>query len=167
MTDDARADAAGTAERVAGFVYGTIVALAVVVAGARAYPHQPGHIAALVAITSVALWLGHVYARALGHSVGRNEHLRLAELRRIASHERSIIEAAIPPVAALLLGTLGVLSTQVAVWTAFGLGLAVLLAQGVTVARVEHLGLLGTLGVVAANIGLGVLLVAVKLAVTH
>ena len=36
-------------ERLGGFIYGTIVALAVVVAGAKAYPHEAGHIAALVA----------------------------------------------------------------------------------------------------------------------
>src|SRR3954468_11864008 len=38
-------------ERLGGFLYGTLVALAVIVAGAKAYPHEPGHVAALVAIT--------------------------------------------------------------------------------------------------------------------
>jgi hypothetical protein len=154
-------------ERLGGFIYGTIVALAVVVAGARAYPHDAGHIAALVAVTAVALWLAHVYAHAVGHSVARDQHLSLAELRYIARREGSILEAAVPPVAALVLGAVGVLSTQVAVWAAFGLGLLVLAAQGITVARVERLGWLGTLTIVAANVSLGVLLVGLKLVVTH
>jgi hypothetical protein len=158
---------AAMGERLAGFIYGTIVVLAVVVAGARAYPHEAGHIAALVGVTSVALWLAHVYAHGLGHSVARNEHLTLAELGHIARREGSIVEAAVPPVAALLLGALGILSTGAAVWLAFAFGLVVLAAEGVAFARVERLGLLGTLAIVAVNLSLGVVLIALKLIVTH
>jgi hypothetical protein len=163
----ARVGRAAMGERLGGFIYGTIVVLAVVIAGARAYPHGAGHLAALVAATSVAFWLAHVYSHALAHSVASDQHLSFGELRRIARREGSIIEAALPPLAALLLGALGVLSTQVAVWAAFGLGLAVLAAEGVTVARVERLGPLATLAVVAGNVSLGVLLVGLKLVVSH
>ena len=52
-------------------------------------------------------------------------------------------------------------------WLAFSLGLAVLAVQGVVFARVERLGRLGTLAVVTANLGLGVLLVGLKLLVSH
>lgn len=154
-------------ERLAGFIYGTIVALAVVAAGARAYPHEAGHIAALVSVTSAALWLGHVYAHALGHSVGHNERLTFAELRYIARREGSIVEAAVLPVAALLLGAVGLLSTRVALWAAFGVGLGVLAVEGVRFARMERMGWLGTLVVVAVNVSLGLVLVAIKLVVTH
>jgi hypothetical protein len=78
-------------ERLAGFVYGTIVALGVLVASARAYPHEAGHIAALVFVTSVVFWLGHVYAHGLGESVARDRRLTLAELGRVARHEAAII----------------------------------------------------------------------------
>jgi len=154
-------------ERLGGFIYGTIVVLAVVVAGARAYPHAAGHIAALVMVTTVALWLAHVYAHGLAHSVARDEHLSLAELGHIARREGSIVEAAVPPVAALLLGAVGLISTKAAVWAALGLGLVVLSAQGISFARVERLGWLGTLGVIAANLSLGLLLISLKLFLTH
>jgi hypothetical protein len=154
-------------ERLGGFIYGTIVALAVLVAGARAYPHGAGHIAVLVAATSVAFWLAHVYSHALAHSVASGQHLAFGELRRIARREGSIIEAAVPPLAALVLGALGVISTRGAVWAAFALGLVVLAAEGVTVARVERFGPLGTLAVVAGNVSLGLLLVGLKLVVGH
>src|SRR6266576_3570628 len=157
----ARLARAAEGERLGGFIYGTVVALAVVVAGARAYPHAAGKIAVLVAATSVAFWLSHVYAHALAHSVASDQHFSFGELRRIARREGSIIEAALP------LGALGVISTQVAVWAAFSLGLVVLAAEGVTVARVERLGPLATLAVVAGNVSLGVLLVGLKLVVTH
>jgi len=154
-------------ERLAGFIYGTIVALSMLVAGARAYPHRPGPIAVLVAATSATFWLAHVYAHALGHSVSHSEHLSRAELRHIARRESSIIEAAVPPVGALLLGPVGILATDSAIWLAFGLGLLVLGLQGLQFARIERLGRTGTLAVVTANLGLGLLIVALKLALTH
>jgi hypothetical protein len=151
----------------AGYIYGTVVVLAVVVAAARSYSHAPGHIAVLVAATSGGLWLAHVYAHGLGESVARNRHLSLEELGHVAQNEASILEAAVPPVVALLLGFLGVLSDSVAIWGALVLGLLVLAAQGVLFARVERLGWLGTLAVVAANLALGLGLIGVKLLVTH
>jgi hypothetical protein len=156
-----------TGERVAGFVYGTIVVLAVIVAGAKAYPEQPGYVAALVVVTTVVFWLAHVYAHGLGHSVSRNEHLSRADLRRIAFRERALIEAGVPPVVALLLGAVGVLAAQTAFWSAIGLGLAVLVVEGFVFARAERLGRLATLAVVAGNLVLGALLVGLKIFVTH
>lgn len=154
-------------ERLGGFIYGTIVVLAVVVAGARAYPDDAGRIAALAGVSSLVLWVAHVYAHGLADSVAHDRHLSAAELRYVARREGSIVEAALPPIAALLLGALGVVSTEVAVWLAIGLGLVVLAAQGITFAHVERLGRLGTLLVVAANVGLGVVLVGLKLLLTH
>jgi hypothetical protein len=154
-------------ERLGGFIYGTIVVLAVVVGGAKAYPHDAGHIAALAGVTSFVFWLAHVYSHSLAHSVATDDHLSLAELRYIARREASLVAAALPPIAALLLGAFGLISTRAAVWIAFGLGLAVLAAQGIVFARVERLGRLATLAVVAANLGLGVVLVGLKLLVSH
>jgi hypothetical protein len=154
-------------QRLAGFIYGTIVALSVIVGGAKAYPHEPGHIALLVGVTCVTFWLAHVYAHGLGHGAHTGEHLSFAELLRIAHREASVIEAAIPPIVALLLGALGLFSARTAVWIAFALGLVVLAAQGLVFARVERLGRLATIGVVAANLGLGVVLVILKLVVSH
>jgi hypothetical protein len=154
-------------ERLSGFIYGTIVVLSVIIAGAKAYPHGPGHIAAIVLVTAVVFWLAHVYAHAVGHSVAHDEHLSLAELRYIAHREFSVVEAALPPVAALALGHFGVISTHASVWLAFFLGLGVLVAQGITFAHVERLRLVGTLVVVALNLCLGLVLIALKLVVTH
>lgn len=154
-------------ERLGGFIYGTIVVLAVIVGGARAYEHDAGHIAILVLATVVAFWLAHVYSHALADSLANNQRISFDELRRIARREGSIVEAAVPPLAALLAGALGIIATQTAVWIAFGLGLGVLAFEGVVVARLERLGPLGTLAVVAGNLSLGVLLVALKIFVGH
>jgi hypothetical protein len=154
-------------DRLAGFTYGTIIVLSVLVAGARAFPDDAAQIAAVVVVTSVVFWLAHVYAHGLAHSVAHDEHLSVADLRRIARREGSIVEAAVPPLAALLLGAFGAVSTKAAVWIAFGLGLGVLAAQGVVFARVERLRWPAALLVVAANLSLGVVLVGLKLLVTH
>jgi hypothetical protein len=154
-------------ERLGGFIYGTILVLAVLVAAAKAYPDSAWRIAAVVLATSAVFWLAHVYADAVAHGVAHGQRLSRAELRYIARREASIIEAALPPLAALLLGAVGVLETNVAVWVAFGLGLTVLAAQGLQLARAEALTWLPTVGVVAANLALGVLLIALKLLVNH
>jgi len=153
--------------RLGGFVYGTIVVLAVLVASARAYPHSAGRIAGLVLASSVVFWIAHVYAHGISESITDDERLSVADLRRIARHEAAIVEAALPPLVALLLGAFGVFSTQTAVWVAFALGLLVLFVEGIVVARVERLGALGTVAVVAANLVLGLALVALKLVVGH
>ena len=158
---------AALGERLGGFIYGTILALAVLVGGAKAYPHDAWKIVLLLAVTATVFWLAHLYAHSLAHVVALDQHLSFAELRRIGRHESSIIEAALPPLAALLLAAFGLISTKAAVWIAYGLGLAVLMFSGLVFARVERLGWPATLAVVALNVALGVALVALKLVVTH
>lgn len=154
-------------ERLAGFVYGTIVVLAVLVAGVRAFPDDAGRIAAMVVVTSVVLWVAHVYAHALAHSVAHDARVSLTELRLIARREGSVVEAAAPPLAALLLGVFDAVSTDTAVWIAFGAGLVVLAAQGIVFARVERLRWPAMLLVVAANLAFGLALAALKVFLTH
>ena len=154
-------------ERLGGFIYGTIVVISVVIAGAKIYPHAPGHVAAFVAVTTFVLWLAHVYAHGLAQSVTHDQHLSPSELGDVVREEASILEAGVPPIVALLLGAAGVLSEEAAVWLAIGLGLAVLALQGFVFARIERLGWSATAVVVALNVGLGVLLIWLKLLVGH
>jgi len=154
-------------ERLGGFIYGTILSLAVLVGGVKAFPDDAWNIVVLLAVTALVFWLAHVYSHSLAHVVSEDRHLSLAELHRIARHESSIIEAAIPPVAAMLLAAFGLISTRAAAWIAYGLGLGVLTASGLVFARVERLGWLATLVVVALNVALGVALVGLKLFVSH
>ena len=153
------------AERLGGFVYGTIVVLSVIVAGAKAYPDDTTRIAVLVAVTTIVFWLAHAYAHALAESVRSNEHLTVAEVRRIGRHEAPLVQAGVPSIAVLLLGSVGLFDSDTAIWLAVGFGLAVLAVQGFVFARVERLGPTGTIAVVAVNLGLGLLLVALKLLV--
>jgi hypothetical protein len=163
----ARLRGASLGERLGGFVYGTIVALSVIVTGTKAFPSELGQVAVLVVVTTLVFWLAHVYAHGIAFSVGRNMHLSFAELGRIAREEASIMASGVPPSMALVLGAVGVLSNHVAIRLAFGLGLAVLGATGLVYARVERLGYLRTLVAVCANLALGVALIGLKVFVVH
>ena len=118
------------AERLGGFVYGTIVVLSVIVAGAKAYPDDTTRIAVLVVVTTIVFWLAHAYAHALAESVRSNEHLTVTEVRRIGRHEAPLVQAGVPSIAVLLLGSLGLFDSDTAIWLAIGFGLAVLAVQG-------------------------------------
>ena len=72
-----------------------------------------------------------------------------------------------PPIVALLLGALGIFSERDGALGRVRGGLAVLAAQGFVFARIERLGPLATLAVVAVNLALGVALVGLKLFVSH
>ena len=154
-------------EGLGGFVYGTIVVLSVIVTGLKAFPHGLGHVALLVTVTTVVFWLAHVYAQGIAFSVGHDEHLSFAELGRIAREEASIVVSGVPPAAALVLGATGLLSTQVATWLAFGLGLAVLALAGLVFARVERLSPGRTVAATLANLALGLVLIGLKVFVVH
>jgi hypothetical protein len=154
-------------ERLGGYIYGTIVVIATIVSGARAYTHSLGHVAVLVFLTTVVFWLAHVYAHSLAQSVREDRHLSRAMLLGIARHESSIIEAALIPVGILMLGHFGVIKESTDLWLAIGAGLVALVIQGLAFARAERLGTLGTAAIVAANLGLGVALVGLKLWVGH
>jgi hypothetical protein len=152
---------------VGGFVYGTIVVLSVVVAGAKAFPHGPGHVALLVAVTTVVFFLAHVYAHGLAFSIEHDVRLSLTELTSIARREAAIVGAGVLPEAALLLGALGLFSEQAATWLAMGLGLLVLAVAGIVFARVERLQPLSALAVILSNLALGIVLIALKVFVAH
>jgi hypothetical protein len=154
-------------ERLGGYIYGEIVVLATIVAGAQAYKHGAGHIALLVLATTAVFWLAHLYAHALADSIRKGQHLTWNELKEVAGRESSIIEAAGLPVLLLVLGSLGIVSVHFAVWLAFLAGLIVLVTEGFAFARMEKLGPLATTVIVAANLAMGLLLVGLKLAVSH
>ena len=161
------ADRRKLGEALAGFVYGTIVVLSVIVTGAKAFPHGLGHIALLVGVTTIVFWLAHVYAHVLAFSLSHDTHLSLAEFVHIARREASILAAGVPPEAALVLGAVGLFGENFAIWLSFGLGLAVLGVTGIVFARVERLGAVPATMVVLANLALGIVLIGLKVLIVH
>jgi hypothetical protein len=156
----------GVEGRIASSVYGTVLVMATLAAASGEEAH-PWSLAALVASVVSAVWVAHLYAHGLSESIERGRRVTLDDLERIGRRELGIPLAAALPVGMLLLGALGLLRERTAIWLALGVGLAVLVVQGVRYARVEGLGRLGTVAAVAANLGLGLLVVGLKVVIFH
>jgi hypothetical protein len=152
---------------IAGTVYGTIVVMAVVAAGSRGDDTNPWRLGAFVTATVLVLWAAHVYAHALSDSLAAGRRAGWVDLRRLARREASIPLAAVAPVGALALGALGVIREQSAIRLALGIGVATLAVQGVRYARVERLGRAATLVAVTINVTLGLVIVALEVALAH
>jgi hypothetical protein len=148
-------------------VYGTIVAMSALAAGASAFSHDLWRLTAVVAVGSIVFWIAHVYAHSLGETIALGRRLNVAELRSVARREASIVFAAILPAGALALGALGVFEDRLAVWLALGAGTATLGVQGVRYARIERLGPAASAFAVALNVGLGGVIIALEVLVGH
>jgi hypothetical protein len=157
----------GSPGRIAGTVYGTIVVMATVTAGAQGEQTDIMRLAVVVAVTALVFWAAHVYADTLAESLERGRRLDRAELGDVARRELSIPAAALAPVAALVLGALGVLGTQTALWLAVGIGVAALGVQGARYAAIEQLDRTGTVVTIAVNLSLGLVIVGLKALLAH
>lgn len=157
----------GDRDTVAGTVYGTIVVLSVLAAGAHAYEHHLWRLASIAGISALVLWIAHIYSHGLGESLAAGRRLTLGEIRSIAQREYSIVLSAVLPVAAVALGAAGVVHEPTAMRWAFGVGIITLTAQGVRYARLEDLGRTATIATVSLNLALGLAIIAVEAFVTH
>ena len=156
----------GGRQGIGGTVYGTVLALAALTAGAAEHLGTE-QLVVVVAATAGVIWIAHVYAHGLGESIERGHRLEWSELSRIAARETPILAAAAAPTSILVLGAVGLVEESTDIWLAFAVGLVALAAQGARYARVQHLGLLGTATAVAVNLALGGIVVGLKVLVTH
>jgi hypothetical protein len=157
----------GSSGTIAGTVYGTIVAMSALAAGASAYAHELWRLTSVVAVGSVVFWIAHVYAHSLAETITLGRRMNVAEFASVARREVSIVVAAILPATALALGAANLIGDNFAVWLAFGFGMATLGIQGIRYARVEKLGPVASFIAVAINLGLGAVIIALKVAVSH
>ena len=151
---------------IAATVYGTVLAMAALAAGAVEHL-SPDALIVVVATTSAVIWLAHVYSHTLGESIERGRRLDWAELNAIGRRELPILGAAALPASVLLLGSFDVISESPDIWLAFGLGFAALAIQGARYARIERLRPTATIAVIAANLALGGIVVMLKVLVSH
>jgi hypothetical protein len=147
-------------------VYGTVLALAALAAGAAEHLGTD-KLAVVVAATAGVIWIAHVYAHGLGESIERGQRLEWRELSSVAAREMPILAAAAAPTLILLLGAVGLVEEATDIWIAFAVGLVALAAQGARYARVQHLGVGGALAAVAVNLALGGIVVGLKVVITH
>ncbi len=157
----------GNRRRIAGTVYGTIVTLSVVTAAAKAFDHDLGGLAVILAVTTVVFWVAHVYSRGLGESIDAGRRLTAAEVATIARRESSILLAGVLPLLAIVLGALGVFADRTALWIAIGTGILTLTVQGIRYAQLEQLSRTGTIITIVINLAIGLSIAVLKVLVSH
>jgi hypothetical protein len=156
----------GAGSAIAGTVYGTVVAMATLTAAYASEKH-PWKLAIIVASTAIVLWVAHLYAHVLAESIRHERRPLWSEVTSVARRELGIVLAAAGPVAALVLGATEVVSDKASVWLAFAIGLATLFAEGVRYSRIERAGFLVSAAAIGTNLGLGLVVVALKVALAH
>ena len=157
----------GSGETIAGAIYGTIVMMATLVAGGANEGVGDWQLAVAVVVTNLVLGLAHLYSELVAGGIALRRRLTSAERSVVWRREMAIPLAAVLPVTALVLGAAGVIGESAAVWIALGIGIGTLGVQGLRYARVESLRPLGTAVSVALNLSLGLVMVALKVAISH
>jgi len=157
----------GIDEGIAGTVFGTMTTMATITAYGRAFPDSPWKLEELVVSTAIVLWIAHIYAHGLSESISERRPLRADAFWTIARRERGILLAAVPPTVVLTLGTIGLFDENTSIWVAIAVGLVTLALEGWRYAQLEHFRAASTLVAVAANVGLGLLVVLLKVTVLH
>ncbi len=156
----------GSQRGIAGAVYGTIVVMGAIAAGSDD-EGEAWQLATFAASTVLVLWLAHVYSHSLGETIEAGRRLDRTEVFDVMRRELPIPLAAVAPVAALVLGAAGVMRETGAIRLALGIGLATLVLQGVRYAGVEGFSRAGTIVAIAVNLSLGLVIVALEVALTH
>lgn len=157
----------GTDESIAGAIYGTIVVMATIVATGSSDRPDPWRIAVVVVATTTVLGLAHLYSETVARSIALKRRLTPEERAHIVRRELAIPFAAAAPVVVLVLGAAGVIRERTAIREALAIGLFTLAVQGYRYARLEHFTAKATIVSVSLNVGLGLLLVVVEVAVRH
>ncbi|SDN20849.1 hypothetical protein [Streptomyces wuyuanensis] len=149
-----------------GAVYGSLLAASVVVGAGTLGSFPRLELVLLLLCTGVVFWAAHVFARLFGERiayVSPSAH----EIRRVCLAERPILEAAVPPAVAVAVSPLLGLGLEGTVWLA--LCVAVAGQVGWAAVAAFRAGASGriVLAAGAANLVLGLLIVAVKVALKH
>jgi len=153
------------APNLAGAIYGTIVATAVVAGlGEREAISARRGLWILLA-SGVFFWVAHVYASVVAQRVKEHRSTRRADVTKAFSHEWPLFYSTLPLAVPLALGWLGVFGGHVALGVATFVGVLTLVAWGIALSRREGYGLAGIAAVASINATVGLMIVGLKLAI--
>jgi hypothetical protein len=146
-------------------IYGYILATSLVAAFSEDDDLSTTEVAVYVFVTGLVFWLAHVYASLLGERYAAGRRLTRSEIGAEFYAEWPLVQAFIPSIAVLLLGTIGLLSDDTAVWLAIAVGLAALLLWSLEIGRRERLSPRELAGMVLVNALFGAAVVVLKVVV--
>jgi hypothetical protein len=152
-----------TVARLTSSIYGTVLAIALIAAYSAEEDLDSLLLATALLVTLGVFWLAHSQAELLAVRYAAGHRLAGHEMREQIRHGWPMVEAGFPPVAALLLGAVGLVKDETAVSIALAVGVAELAGWGIAIGVRERLGTLRTIGVTAINVALGLAVVGLKL----
>lgn len=151
----------------AGAVYGSLLAASVVLgASPRSEPAPAPALIVLLLATGLVFWLAHVYASLAGDRQ-YGLRMKLPEIRSAGRREWPLAQAAIPPAAAAALCWMIDLSDAAASWTALIVALAGQVGWTVAAGRRADSTVYLIFVSGAINLLLGMLIVLLKVTLTH
>jgi hypothetical protein len=151
--------------RLANRIYGTVLTIALITAYSSEEELDPLLIATGAVVATGVFALAHVQAELLAYRYTVGHPHTGPEIQERLWHAFPLMQAAVLPALGLLLGGVGLISDDASVYVALGIGVAELAGWGIAIGRREGLGLMGTLGVTAINVALGLAVVVLKLTI--
>lgn len=162
----ARAWAAVESGRSADGVYGLLVAMAVATAASFTAP-SPEKIGAAVSASAVVFWLAHIHSHLVARWTRTEARPGWAQVRHEALVHLPLVVAALPALLILLPAHLGLYGAGTAVWLITFVTITLLAAWGIAIARIARLGVAAGAFLTGVNVGMGLLIVLLKVAVNH
>ncbi|QGV80109.1 hypothetical protein [Streptomyces ficellus] len=149
-----------------GGVYGSMLAASVIIGAGSLGAFPRAELILLLLLTSLVFWVAHVHAELFGARLARRPPDRRVILR-VCRDEWPIVKAAVPPAVAIAVSPVLGLDVPGSLWLA--LSVAVAGQVGWSVAAAHRAGASRRLMVTTAsvNVLLGLVIVLVKIALTH
>jgi hypothetical protein len=143
-------------------IYGNVLATSLVAAFSEDDDYSTTEIAVSVLVTGLVFWLAHVYSSLLAERYAVGRRLTRSETGAEFYSEWPVVQAFFPPVIVLLLGTIGLLSRDTAIWLAIAAGLGALVIWSLEIGHREQLSLLELAVMTFVNALFGLVIVLLK-----
>ncbi len=157
-------DAEHQAHKIAGAIYGTILATTVV-AAIGPDPEKLSRALAVVLVTSAVFYAAHVYSVVVGARMVARRHLTGPEVAAIAAAEWPMLQSSLPVAVPLLLGKLGWIPEEAATDVAMAVGIGALFVYGVLIGVREGRGAMSVVLNALVVGSFGLLILALKVLV--
>jgi hypothetical protein len=144
-------------------VYGSVLAATVVVSSGDL--RAPAVLALLLVVSGVVFWFAHVYAATVA---GVHGGWQVGALRAGLRHEWPVAFAAVPPaIAAIVCGSLPNVSVTDGVWAALAVAIVEQQLWGYAAIRKARLSGSACAKTILLNVVMGLIIVALKVAISH
>lgn len=153
--------------RLTEFIYGTVTAL-VAVAGIDVEHLPSWYTAALMVITGgVAIWLAHAYATLMSNRITSGKRIDDRAIAESLYSSWPIVTAAILVSLPFIGAAVSLYPVNMAVWLANIVGVLILLLVGIAAGSVAEESWSRRVLLATISVGLGLLIVTIKLAIPH